>query len=309
MHILSQIVYAQPRICPRKQDEQNYLRFWDTNGSSNLVQTTRPSDSQQKKKNRPNSRLCHSGWSREKLKESEKRDKYWDLARELKNLWNMKVTMIPIVISAFCTVTIKLVERLEDLEIRGWVEIIQTIALLKTARILRRVLETCYHANFSEIPSANAIVSRNLLGILVYLNNTILWMIPIRPPISNSSSPLSKPLGTISSTPVTIGIIVTFIAYYYYYYYYLLLESFSHQHWLRGTRHSLNSRTEASHSDTVFLYAKHSMSFFLHVIDPQSLPSSTIKIKSACYLFSTGAIWRIRSGKLYSCSCLTWLAD
>ena len=55
-------------------------------------------------------------------------------------------------------------------------------------------------------------------------------MIPIRPPISNSSSPLSKPLGTISSTPVTIGIIVQFIAYYNYYY--LLLESFSHQHQL-----------------------------------------------------------------------------
>ena len=32
-----------------------------------------------------------------KLKESEKKDKYLDLARELKKLWNMKVTIIPIV--------------------------------------------------------------------------------------------------------------------------------------------------------------------------------------------------------------------
>ena len=38
-----------------------------------------------------------------KLKEWEKRDKYVDLARELKKLWN--VTIIPIVIGAFGTVT------------------------------------------------------------------------------------------------------------------------------------------------------------------------------------------------------------
>ena len=39
-----------------------------------------------------------------KLKESEKKDKYLDLARELKNLWNMKVTIVPIVIGALGTV-------------------------------------------------------------------------------------------------------------------------------------------------------------------------------------------------------------
>ena len=32
---------------------------------------------------------------RVKLKENEKRDKYVDLARELKKLWNMRVTVIP----------------------------------------------------------------------------------------------------------------------------------------------------------------------------------------------------------------------
>ena len=35
------------------------------------------------------------------LKESEKKDKYLDQARELKKLWNMKVTIIPIVIGTF----------------------------------------------------------------------------------------------------------------------------------------------------------------------------------------------------------------
>ena len=77
-----------------------------------------------------------------KLKECEKRDKYLDLARELKKLWNMKVTIIPIVIGVFGTVTQGLLKGLEDLEVGGRMETIQTTELLKTARILRRVLET-----------------------------------------------------------------------------------------------------------------------------------------------------------------------
>ena len=90
-----------------------------------------------------------------KLEENEKKSKYLDLARELKKLWNMKVTIIPVVIGAFVTDTKGLIKGLEDLEIRGWVETIQTIALLRMARILRRVLETCCHSNSSEKPLAN----------------------------------------------------------------------------------------------------------------------------------------------------------
>ena len=77
-----------------------------------------------------------------KLKKCEKKDKYSDLARELKKLWNVQVTIILIVIGAFGTVTKGVLKRLEDLEVGGRVEIIQTTALLRTARILRRVLET-----------------------------------------------------------------------------------------------------------------------------------------------------------------------
>ena len=77
-----------------------------------------------------------------KLKECEKRDKYLDLARELKKLWNIKVKIIPVVIGAFGTVTKGLSKGLEDLEVGDRVETTQTTALLKTARILRRVLET-----------------------------------------------------------------------------------------------------------------------------------------------------------------------
>ena len=52
-----------------------------------------------------------------KLKECEKKDKYLDLVRELKKLWNMQVTIIPIVIGAFGTVTKGLLKGLEDLEV------------------------------------------------------------------------------------------------------------------------------------------------------------------------------------------------
>ena len=74
------------------------------------------------------------------LKECAK--KYLDLARELKKLWNMKVTIVPIVIGAFGTITKGLLKGLEDLDVGGRVESIQMTALLRTARIPRRVLET-----------------------------------------------------------------------------------------------------------------------------------------------------------------------
>ena len=53
----------------------------------------------------------------------------------------MKVTIIPIVIGAFGIITKGLLKRLEDLEVGGRMETIQTTVSLKTARILRRVLE------------------------------------------------------------------------------------------------------------------------------------------------------------------------
>ena len=48
------------------------------------------------------------------LKECEKKDKYLDLACELKKLWNMEVKIIPLVIGTFASVTKGLLKRLED---------------------------------------------------------------------------------------------------------------------------------------------------------------------------------------------------
>ena len=70
-----------------------------------------------------------------KLKES-------SIARELKRLWNMEVMVIPIIIGDLRTVTKGLIQVLGDFEISGRVDTIETTALLRSARILRRVLET-----------------------------------------------------------------------------------------------------------------------------------------------------------------------
>ena len=79
---------------------------------------------------------------RVKIKESEKRGKYLDLSWELRKLCNMKETVIPIIIGTLGTVTKGLQRELEKLEIRGRIETILSIVLLRSSRILRKVLET-----------------------------------------------------------------------------------------------------------------------------------------------------------------------
>ena len=71
--------------------------------------------------------------------------------------WNMKVTVIPIVISAFGTVTKGLVKGLEDLEIRRCMETIQTTALLSEYWDESwRLEETCCPSNSSKRAAALA---------------------------------------------------------------------------------------------------------------------------------------------------------
>ena len=111
-----------------------------SNNKNNDNQTSRPSDNQQKRRTRRIVDFAVPA-DRVKLRESEKWDKYVDLARELKKHWNMKVTEISIVIGALSTVTKGLVKGPGDLEIRGRVETIQTTVLLRSARILKRFLE------------------------------------------------------------------------------------------------------------------------------------------------------------------------
>ena len=84
---------------------------------------------------------------RVKLKESLKKDKYLDLTWEWKKLWNIKGIIIPLIHHMNCNWCSwyshqRWVKTSEDLKIRRLPEIIQTTATLRSARILRGVLET-----------------------------------------------------------------------------------------------------------------------------------------------------------------------
>ena len=66
------------------------------------------------------------GWPQNKTEKCEKKDKYLDLAREWKKKqWNMKVTIVPIVIG---NLGVGLSKSLGDLEVGGRVDTIQTSA-------------------------------------------------------------------------------------------------------------------------------------------------------------------------------------
>ena len=74
------------------------------------------------------------------------------------------MTIVAIGICAFGTVTKGLLKGRDDLEVGGRVETIQTTVLLKTARILRRVLETWGDLLSLKLrwkPSANADVKNS----------------------------------------------------------------------------------------------------------------------------------------------------
>ena len=61
----------------------------------------------------------------------------------------MNVRVVPTLTSALRKVTKRLENGPEDREIRGQVETILTTALLSSARILRKVLGSCYHSKSS----------------------------------------------------------------------------------------------------------------------------------------------------------------
>ena len=116
--------------------------LWDFNIQTDHLIPTRPHNNNTKKRICKIVNFAVLADHRINLKESEKKDKYLNLARELKKLRNMNVTIMPIVIGALGTITKGLLKCLEDLEVGGRAETIQTTALLRTTRIPRRVLET-----------------------------------------------------------------------------------------------------------------------------------------------------------------------
>ena len=125
------MVYAQPNTC---LENNTHKLLWDFDiHTDHLISARRPGLIIINKKKKM--KICKivdfavPADHRIKLKECEKKDKYLDLVRELKKLWNMQVTILPIVIGAFVTVTKGLRKGLEELEVGGRVETIQTTAL------------------------------------------------------------------------------------------------------------------------------------------------------------------------------------
>ena len=61
-----------------------------------------------------------------------------------------------------------------------------------------------FHRSLSDCQSPQ--ISPSLLSFLANFNNVVVWMISIHPPIFNSSSHFTNPLGTIPSASITISI-------------------------------------------------------------------------------------------------------
>ena len=107
-------------------ENDSHKLLWDFDiQTDHLIPARRPDliiINEKKKKKKKKKRTCIivdfavPADHRIKQKESEKKDKYLDLARELKKLWNRQVKIIPIVIGAFGTVTKGLLKGLENLE-------------------------------------------------------------------------------------------------------------------------------------------------------------------------------------------------
>ena len=74
-------------------------------------------------------------------KEKEKIEKYQDLRRKMAKLWSIKMSVVPIVVGALGTVTNNLGKHQKTIGVTATVELLQKAALLRTARILRKVLK------------------------------------------------------------------------------------------------------------------------------------------------------------------------
>ena len=74
-------------------------------------------------------------------KEVEKIEKYLNLARELKEMWNTKATVVIFVVAALGTPAKALEKRLKTIGIETKLTEVQKTVLIQISRILRKVLE------------------------------------------------------------------------------------------------------------------------------------------------------------------------
>ena len=115
----------KPESLQENETHKIFLRFWDTNGRKTKLNL-----------NYQDKTTCYladfavAADHREQRERSERLEKFLDLAKESKKLWNMKVMVILIVAGTLGM----LKKRLEELEIRGRIKTIQITALIRLAR-------------------------------------------------------------------------------------------------------------------------------------------------------------------------------
>ena len=151
-------------------------------------------------------------------------------------------------------------------------------------------------------------ISRTLLSILVDFNNAIIWILSTRPPISNSSGPLIKEI--VSSTPITIGITVTF-RFYHHHHHVVPLARIS----LTFSRHFSLSFITSGRSSGIHPVSSHSCCMYVRAGRPAfarpyegvhrstSLMSSSLLLQqgSACLVRLTWIVFVMGVRWLYSC--------
>ena len=86
-----------------------------------------------------------------KVKELEKITKYQDLRLQVQKLWDVKATVIPIVVGALGTISEELENHLKTIGIPIVISCLQKAALLGTAFILRRVFDISKSGKLSDV--------------------------------------------------------------------------------------------------------------------------------------------------------------
>ena len=75
------------------------------------------------------------------IEEKEKDKTYQDLGRKLQKIWNVTVTIIPLVVGSLGAIPKQFVNRLKHICITAGTAQVQKAVLLGVARTLRKVLE------------------------------------------------------------------------------------------------------------------------------------------------------------------------
>jgi len=74
-------------------------------------------------------------------KEAEKKLKHKSLCIEIQRMWNLKCTIVPVIIGATGIVTRSLKKNLETVLVKHSIDSLQKTAILGTSHIIRKVLQ------------------------------------------------------------------------------------------------------------------------------------------------------------------------